>query len=137
MSGQPPSGEASSWRDRLVATALVCGFLILAIGAFVVPRGRNRLSRDPVADALTLLREVQIGQPRKVVESRLRNLDLRSGGGVEVFQHPDTDQLRIEIVFSGPGQDDPVIAVGPPYLAQEPRFEPLYGSVTAAGIIRR
>ena len=53
---------------------------------------------------------------RSVLESHL-HFFIRRTDGVEVFSHPDTDVLRLDVRLDGPGPDQHVIAVGSPYLS--------------------
>ncbi len=106
--------------ERLRCGLLLAGFAALVIGPFVLPTGRTRPARDPFAAAVLHVAAIVPGQPRKEVESRLRRI-YRRPDGVEVFASPDSEFLRLDLRFAGPGQEDPVTAIGNPYLAPYPR----------------
>jgi hypothetical protein len=102
-------------RTHLRLLLLVAGFTALVIGPFVIPHGRNRTARDPHAAAIIDLMQIAPGMTRTQVESRLR-LVLAFPGGREIFAHPDSDWLRLDVRFSGPAQDATVTALSDPYL---------------------
>jgi hypothetical protein len=111
--------SASGVRAGLRASLLVAGFAALMVAPFVVPQGRSRTARDPLAAAVLHLTAVEPGMRRSVLESHLHQVTRHSDGS-EVFCHPDSDFLRLDVRLDGPGPDATVIAVGDPYLAHYP-----------------
>ncbi len=124
MSGADPTQRmpAGSWRDPLIAGGLVIGIVALIAGGVLVPGGRSRLARDPVAQAVEYLRSIQPGMPRKVVESKVRFWYHRNDGA-DVFEHPDSPLMQIAVRFSGPGQDDVVTSASEPWLGAAPKAD--------------
>lgn len=106
--------------DALRAGLLLAGFAALLIAPFVVPRARTRAARDPHAAAVKHLLAVEPGMRRSVLESHLR-FYYRRQDGVEVFTHPDSDLLCLEVRLDGPGENALVTAVGDPHLAPFPQ----------------
>lgn len=98
---------------------LLAGFAALLVAPFVLPSGRGRTARDPLAAAVLHLAAVEPGMRRSVLESHLHQVTVRRDGS-EVFCHPDSDFLRIDIRLSGPQPDATVLVVGDPYLAHYP-----------------
>ena len=106
--------------EALRAGLLLAGFAALVIAPFIVPSARTRDARDPHGAAVLHLLAVEPGMRRSVLESHLR-LAFRRPDGVEVFTHPDSDVLRLEVRLDGPAEDARVTAVGDPYLAPFPQ----------------
>ena len=98
---------------------LLLGFAGLIVLPFVVPTGRTRLRKDPYAQALKHFLAVETGMKRSVLESHLQR-QFRRSDGVEVFGHPDSDVIRLDIRLDGEQPDSRVIAVGDPYFAPFP-----------------
>lgn len=106
--------------ERAKAALLVAGFAALASGPFVLPRGRTRVDVDPYAQAVVHLLAVEPGMRRAELESHLHRCFARSDG-VEVFAHPDSDFVRLDVRLDGPGPDARVIATGSPYFSHFPQ----------------
>ena len=106
-------------KEMAKTALLVTGFIALLAAPFVLPGGRTRLARDPQAAAVLHLLEVTPGMQRSVLESHLRRC-FRRTDGVEVFAHPDSEFLRLDVRLDGPEPDARVLAVGDPYLAHYP-----------------
>lgn len=106
--------------DALRAGLLLAGFAALVVAPFLVPSPRTRAARDPHAAAVRHLLAVEPGMRRSVLESHLR-FYYRRQDGAEVFTHPDSDLLSLEVRLDGPGQDARVTTVGDPYLAPFPQ----------------
>ena len=110
----------NAWKSAL----LLAGFAALIIGPFILPRGRTQVARDPYAQAIAHLLEVQPGMTRSVLESHLHRCFRRSDG-VEVFAHPVSDFVRLDVRVDGLEPTAPVTAVGTPYFAPYPNPEHL------------
>ncbi len=115
-------------RDQLRAGLLLAGFAALLVMPFVIPHGRSRVVRDPHLAAMLYLLEVEPGMTRSVLESHLHFFTRRSDG-VEVFSHPDSDGLRLDVRLAGPDSDSRVVAVGSPYLSYFPQPDHLLPAV--------
>lgn len=118
--GRPDGAETG---PRL-GTWLRLGLLLLGFAGliglpFVVPAGRTRLQKDPYVQAIHHFLAVEPGMKRSVLESHLRR-QFRRSDGVEVFGHPDSDSIRLDIRLNGEQPDSRVIAVGDPYFAAFP-----------------
>ena len=98
---------------------MAAGFAGLVVLPFVVPSGRTSTRKDPYVQALNHLLVVELGMRRSVLESHLQ-WQFRRSDGVEVFGHPDSDSIRLDIRLDGPQPDSQVIAVGDPYFAPFP-----------------
>jgi hypothetical protein len=98
---------------------LSAGFLGLLVLPFVVPNERTHTARDPYGQALKHLLVVEPGMIRSVLESHLQR-QFRRSDGVEVFGHPDSDHIRLDVRLDGDRPDSRVIAVGDPYFAPFP-----------------
>lgn len=107
-------------KNNLRAFILLLGFAALVVAPFVLPHGRNRVARDPHLAAMIHLLDVSVGMPRSVLESHLHRFSKRPDG-VEVFSHPDSDCLRLDVRLDNPGPHGTVIAVGSPYLTYFPQ----------------
>lgn len=106
-------------KDGLRAGLLLLGFAALLVAPFVIPHGRSRVARDPHLAAMIYLLEVEPGMKRSVLESHLHSFTRRQDG-VEVFSHPDSDALRLDVRLDGPDPGSRVIAVGSPYISYFP-----------------
>jgi hypothetical protein len=105
--------------NNLRAIVLLLGLGALLVAPFVLPHGRNRVERDPHLAAMMHLLEVTPGMSRSVLESHLHRFTKRPDG-VEVFSHPDSDALRLDVRLDDTGPAGKVIAVGSPYLSYFP-----------------
>ncbi len=98
---------------------LLLGFASLVVLPFVVPAGRTRLQQDPYVQAINHFLAVAPGMKRSVLESHLQR-QFRRNDGVEIFGHPDSDSIRLDVRLDGEQPDSQVIAVGDPYFAAFP-----------------
>ena len=117
-------GEDRAETGPRLGTWLRLGLLLLGFGGlvvlpFVVPAGRTRLQKDPYVQAISHFLAVEPGMQRSVLESHLQR-QFRRSDGVEVFAHPDSDSIRLDIRLDGEHPDSRVIAVGDPYFAAFP-----------------
>jgi hypothetical protein len=112
----PAAGLVGTW---LRLSLLAFGFIGLLVLPFVVPNGRTRSVRDPYGQAVKHLLAVEPGMIRSVLESHLQR-QFRRTDGVEVFGHPDSDSIRLDVRLDGDRPDSRVIAVGDPYFAPFP-----------------
>ena len=104
---------------RVVLTGMTVGGLALLVVVPLVRPDRANHPRDPVGRAMLDLLAIEPGMIRDAVDKQAVGL-FRRPDGVEVFHHPRSDLLRIDLRFSGPTGTDRVIAVGDPYLAPYP-----------------
>ena len=108
--------RGDGWKSLL----LLSGFAALIAGALVLPQGRTRLVRDPCAQAMMHLVAIEPGMLRSVLESHA-HFCFRRPDGVEVFDYPTSEMVRIDVRLDGPQPTARVTAVGSPYFAPYPQ----------------
>ena len=105
-------------------SAILPGLTILGVVALVVVPlvrpDRTNHPRDPVARAFLDLLAIEPGMIRDVVDKHAVFVFRKPNSTIDIFRHPRTEFLRLEIRFSGPAGTDRVIEVSDPYLAPTP-----------------
>ena len=106
---------------RLVLPSLtVLGVTALVIVPLVRPDRANH-PLDPVARSILDLSHIEPGMIRDAVDKQAVFVYRRPNSTIEVFRHPTSEFLRIDLRFSGPAGTATVINVSDPYLAPYPR----------------
>ncbi len=104
---------------RAVLTGLTAVGLAALIIVPLVRPDRAGTPRDAVGRAMQDLLAIEPGMIRDAVDKHAVAV-FRRPDGVEVFRHPRSEFLRIDLRFSGSKGTDRLLAVGDPYLAPYP-----------------